>query len=183
MRKDDAHGYITAAIYSDNSGLPDTLLATSSLTASDDLSVDFTWEVFYFTRPVQISPSTSYWVVVDTSLVSSGTTYIQVNDAATAAKHAYYSSVWHTEDNKYALHRIKGSSGALRVAEDTVRFYRDPHERIRIAAPAVPHLQLLDEVLVDIKLREIRGHYVIEGRRQIIAPDKYVTIDTLRKVG
>lgn len=182
MRKDDAHGYITAAIYSDNSGLPDTLLATSLLKASDDLSVDFTWEVFYFSKPVEISPSTSYWVVIDTSLVSSGTVYIQINDAVVSAKHAYYSETWHAEDNKHALHRIRGSSEAQRVAEDTVRFYKDPHERIRITAPAVPHLQLLDEVLVDIELREIRGHYVIEGRRHIIAPDKYVTIDTLRKM-
>jgi hypothetical protein len=121
--------------------------------------------------------------VIDTSLVSSGTVYIQINDAVASAKHAYYSETWHTEDNKHALHKIKGSSEAQRVAEDTVRFYRDPHERIRITAPAIPHLQLLDEVLVDIELREIRGHYVIEGRRHIIAPDKYVTIDTLRKVG
>ncbi len=182
MRKDDAHGYITAAIYSDNSGLPDTLLATSLPKAGDDLSVDFTWEVFYFSKPVQISPSISYWVVIDTSLVSSGNVYIQINDAVVSAKHAHYSETWHAEDNKHALFIIKGSSQAQRVAEDAVRFYKDPHERIRITAPAVPHLQLLDEVLVDIELREIRGHYVIEGRRHVITPDKYVNIDTLRKV-
>jgi len=183
MRKDDAHGYITTAIYSDNSGLPGSLLATSLFKASDDLSVDFAWEVFYFSKPVEISSSTSYWVVIDTSLVSSGTVCVQINDAVASAKHAYYSETWYIENNKQALHRIRGSSEAQRVAEDTIRFYKDPRERIRITAPAVPHLQLLDEVLVDIKLREIRGHYVIEGRRHIIAPDKYVTIDTLRKVG
>ena len=80
------------------------------------------------------------------------------------------------------MHKIRGSIYAQRVAEDIVRFYGNPHERIRITAPAVPQLQILDEVMVNIKLRERWGRYVIEGRRHIVAPDSYTTIDTLRKV-
>ena len=74
------------------------------------------------------------------------------------------------------------SREAQRVARDWVEFYKESHERIRISAPAVPQLQLLDEVFVDIELRDVRGYYVIEGRRQIITPEYYTTIDTLRKV-
>jgi|GEM_PF-1912244 len=183
MKKDGAHGYIAASVYSDSGGVPGTLLATSQLKASDNLSTGFAWEIFYFSTPVQISPSTDYWVVMDKGSVSSGTVYVQISGAEASGKHAYYSGTWHTEDNKQVLHRIRGSICAQRVAEDVVRFHKDPHERIRIIAPAVPQLQLLDEVMVDIALREIWGHYVIEGRRHIITPDKYTTIDTLRKAG
>ena len=182
MKKDQAHGYITASIYTDNGGLPDAILATSQLKASDNLSTEFSWEVFYFSTPVEISPSTDYWVVMDASSVSNGVVYVHVNTTAISSRHAYYSGTWYTEDNKQILHRIRGSSSAQRVAEDTVRFYRDPKERILITAPAVPQLQLLDEVILDIAHREIRGHYVIEGRRHIITPYKYTTIDTLRKI-
>jgi hypothetical protein len=182
MKKDGAHGYITAKIYSDSSGTPDALLATSQLKASDNLSAEFAWEIFYYSTPVEISPSTDYWVVIDTSSISSGVVYVQMSGAAASAKHAYYSGSWHLEDDKQVLHKIRSSFQAQRLAEDTVRFYKNPHERISITAPGMPQLQLLDEILVDIALREIWGHYVIEGRRHIITPDKYITIDTLRKI-
>ena len=182
MKKDDAHGYITAGIYSDNGGVPNTLLAKSQLKASDNLSTDFAWEVFYFSTPAGISPSTDYWVVIDSSSLSSGTIYAQISKVSATAKHAYYAGGWSTENDKQILHRIRGSIHAQRVAEDIVRFYKDTHERIRITAPAVPQLQLLDEVMVSIKLRERWGRYVIEGRRHIITPDSYISIDTLRKV-
>lgn len=183
MRKEDAHGYITVGIYSDNSGVPGALLGISQLKASDSLANDFAWEVFYFTAPVEISPSTDYWAVMDTGSLSSGTVYVQISKAVIEGKHAYYNSgSWTTQSNKQILHRIRGSIQAQRVAEDIVRFYKNPRERIRITAPAVPQLQLLDEVMVNIRLRERWGRYVIEGRRHIIMPDSYTTIDTLRKV-
>ena len=182
MKKDNAHGYITASVYSDSGGVPDVLLGTSQLKASDSLPSEFAWEIFHFSAPVEIWPSTDHWVVIDTSSVSSGIVYVQISGAEVSAKHAYHDGAWQIEDNKQVLHRIRGSFHAQRVAEDVIRFHRTPHERIRIIAPAVPHLQLLDEVLVEIRLREVQGHYVIEGRRHIITPEKYTTVDTLRKV-
>ena len=181
MKKSDAHGYLTAQVYSDGGGVPSNLLATSQLKASDSLSGEFSWEIFYFSAPVEISPSTDYWVVIDAGSVSSGNVYVQTSEEAVSGKHAYYSGTWQTEDNKQVLHRLRGSVHAQRVAQDVVRFCRDPHERIRITAPAVPQLQLLDEVMVDVSLRGVQGHYVIERRRHVITPDKYTTIDTLRK--
>lgn len=181
MKEDSAHGYITAGIYSDNNGLPDSLLGESQLKASNDLSSDFAWEVFYFPTPVEISSATNYWILIDTSLVTSGKVYVQISEEEVSAKYAYYTDMWYTEDNKQGLHRIRSSSMAQRVAGDIVRFHKYPHERICITAPAVPQLQILDKVLVDIELREIKGHYVIEGRRHIITPEKYTTVDTLRK--
>lgn len=182
MKKNQAHGYITASIYTNSGGVPGTMLSTSQLKTSANLSTEFAWEIFYFSTPVEISPSTDYWVVINTSSVSSGVVYVHVNVTAVFASHAYYSGIWYTEDNKHVLHRIRGSIPAQRVAEDTVRFYKDPHERIRITSPAVPQLQLLDEVMLDITSREVWGRYVIEGRRHIITPYEYTNIDTLRKV-
>jgi len=183
MKKDDAHGYITAKIYSDSGGAPNSLLATSQLKASDSLSTDFAWEIFYFTEPVEISPATDYWMAIDAGSLSSGAVYVQISKADAVAKHAHYDAgSWTTEDNKQILHRIRGGIYAQRVAEDTVRFYSRPHERIRITAPSAPQLQLLDEVMVNIDLKQRQGRYVIEGRRHIITPENYTTIDTLRKV-
>jgi hypothetical protein len=152
------------------------------LKASDSLSKELAWEVFYFYSPVDILPSNDYWAIIDTSSVNTGTVYVQMSGADATAKHVYYNGSWQTEDNKQILHKIKGSNQAKRVAEDMVRFFGIPHERIKITAPAVPQLQILDEVFVDIAQRQIRGHYVIEGRRHIINPDNYITIDTLRKL-
>ena len=182
MKQNGAHGYMTAKIYTDNSGIPGALVATSQLKASANLSIFFSWEIFYFVSAVNISPSTDYWVVIDTTSVSEGSVYVQISAAAATGKHAYYDAGWHAEDNKQVLHNICGSREAQRVAKDTVEFYKEPHERIRITAPAVPQLQLIDEVFVDIELRNVRGRYVIEGRRHIITPEHYTTIDTLRKV-
>lgn len=184
MKKDGAHGYINVKVYSDNLGIPGTVLATSQLKASDALSTEFAWEVFYLSTPIEILPSTDYWVAIDTNSVSDGTLYVQASGATALGKHAYYASgMWNLENNKQIMHRIRSSSNAQRIAEDIIRFYKAPHERIKITAPAVPQLQLLDSLLVDIKLREIKGHYIIEGRRHIITPNKYINIDTLRKVG
>jgi len=181
MRKESAHGYMTAKIYTDNSGVPGTLLYTSQLKASANLSIFFSWEIFYFLNKVEISTSKDYWVVVDTTSVS-GTVYAQISATAATEKHAYYDAGWHTENNKRVLHYVSGSREAQQVARDYVGFYKKPHERIRIVAPAVPQLQLFDELLIDIKLRNIEGYYVIEGRRHILTPEQYTTVDKLRKV-
>lgn len=183
MKGDDAHGYITAGIYSDSNGAPDALLATSQLKASGNLAADFTWEIFHFEKPVSISSTTDYWMAIDIGSLSSGTIYLQVSGDDCIARYAYrdYGN-WVKENNKQVLHKVRGSINAQRVAADIIEFHKTPYERIRITAPAVPHLQLLDKVTVNTGLRERQGHYVIEGRRHIITPDSYTTIDTLRKV-
>jgi hypothetical protein len=184
MKKSDAHGYVCVKIYTNNSGIPGSLIGTSNLKAGDNLTNEFSWEVFCFDTPIRISPLTDYWCIIDTDSVVSGTISIQINNANVNAKHAYYdSSSWHIENNKYVLHIIRGSNQAYRVAEDVVRFYKKPYERVKINAPAVPHLQLTDEVKVNIKKIGITGRYVIERRKHILTSETYTTIDTLRKVG
>ncbi len=182
MKKNDAHGYITIKIYTDDGGIPGDVLATSQLKASANLSNEFSWEIFYFSTPVEISPLSNYWIVIDISSLSDGEVYAQISEAEALSEYAYYDGTWDLENNKQVLHKIRGSIQAQRLAEDIVSFYGLPYERIIITAPAVPQLQILDEVFVDIEMREIYGHYVIEGRRHIISPDKYITMDTLRKV-
>lgn len=184
MKKSDAHGHIFAKIYTDENGVPNNLIGTSNLKVSDNLNNDWTWEVFCFDKPIRISQMTDYWCIIDASSVVSGTIYVQVSNAGTTGKHIYYNlSSWWIEDNKYVLHVIRGSQQSQRVACDVIRFYKKPHERINIIAPAIPNLQLTDEVMVDIKKVGIIGKYVIERRRHILTSEKYVTIDTLRKVG
>jgi hypothetical protein len=184
MKKSDAHGYISAKIYTDNNGVPNNLIGTSNLKVSDNLNNDWTWEIFCFDKPIRISQMTDYWCIIDANSVVGGTVYVQVSNAETTEKHAYYNlSSWLTEDNKYVLHVIRGSQQSQRVACDVIRFYKGPHERISIIAPAIPNLQLTDEVMVDIKKVGIIGKYVIERRRHILTSEKYVTIDNLRKVG
>jgi hypothetical protein len=183
MKKSDAHGYVCVKIYTNNGGVPGNLIGTSSLKAGDNLTSEFSWEVFCFDTPIRISPLTDYWCIIDTDLVSSGTVSIQISNAAINGKHAYYDLTWHIENNKYVLHIIRGSNQAYRVAEDVVRFYKRPYERVKIVAPAVPQLALTDEVKVNIKKMGLVGRYVIERRKHVLTSETYTTIDTLRKVG
>lgn len=181
MRKNEAQGFLYAKIYLDNNGIPGDLLAISQLKSIANLSNTMDWEVFCFSKPFEILPSSNYWVVIDTSSLNSGEVYVQIDEAGVSGKYAYYSDSWNLVDNKQVLHAIRGSVQARRLAEDMVSFYSSPSERIKITSPAVPQLQILDDVFVNIKMREIYGHYVIEGRRHIMSPKKYLTIDTLRK--
>jgi hypothetical protein len=184
MKKSDAHGYVCVRIYTDNDGTPRDLIGTSNLKASDNFTNEFTWEVFCFDTPIKVSPLTDYWCIIDTGSIDNGSVSIQINNATVNGKHTYYdSSSWHLENDKYLLHIIMGSRQAYRVAGDIVRFYRKPHERIKIIAPAVPYLQLTDMVKVNIKKMRIAGRYVIERRSHVLTSEAYTTIDTLRKVG
>ena len=184
MKGSEAHGYISAKIYTDNDGIPGSLLGVSSLKASGDLKSEFSWEIFCFNAPVRISPLTNYWCIFDTNSVDSGTLYLQINNAQSTGKHTYYdSSSWHDVDDNYILHIVRGNNYAFRLANDLVRFYKKPHERVKIIAPAVPHLQLLDEVKVNIDRMKMAGRYAIERRRHLLTVEKYTTMDTLRKVG
>jgi hypothetical protein len=184
MKKSDAHGYVCIKIYTDDGGVPGSLVRTSNLKAGDNLTNEFSWEVFCFNNPIRVSPLTDYWCIIDTNSIVNGTVSLQIDNANANAKYAYYdSSSWYLENNKYALHIIRGSNQAYRVAEDIVRFYKKPYERVKIIAPAVPHLQLTDEIKVNIKKMGLIGRYVIERRRHILTSETYTTIDTLRKVG
>jgi hypothetical protein len=184
MKKSDADGYVCVKIYTNNDGVPGNLIGTSSLKAGDSLTSEFSWEVFCFDISIRVSPLTDYWCIIDTDSVVNGTVSVQITNACVNGKHAYYdSSSWHIENNKYVLHIIRGSNQAYRVAEDVVRFYKKPYERIKIVAPAVPQLQLTDEIRVNIKKMGIAGRYVIERRKHVLTSETYTTIDTLRKVG
>lgn len=184
LKKAEAQGYIYLKIYTDVNGLPGEVIGESILKLANDLNNDWAWEIFSFDTPVRILPSTNYWCIIDTSSITSGIVYIQINDSLTTGKYTYYnSSSWQSENNKEALHIIRGNKYAQRVANDLIRFYKNPRERISIVAPAIPNLQLTDLVMVDVKKAGILGLYTIERRRHILNYEKYTTVDTLRKVG
>lgn len=183
MKSVEASGNISAKIYTDNNGIPGSPLGISRMKATGNIKNEFAWEMFCFDIPVKIAPSTNYWCILDTSLVISGNLYTQINNYSSTSKHVYYNTSWNTENNKKILHIIRGNKYALRLAEDIVRFYKKPHEKIKIIAPAIPQLQLFDEVNVDVKKMGIVGRYAIERRRHFLTTESYTTIDILRKVG
>lgn len=177
-----ATGYMTVKIYTDSAGSPDTLLGTSQNRPSANLDVEFIWERFYFSTPVEIAASTDYWVIIDTSSVSAGTVYVLCSRADATGKHAYGS--WTLEDNKRVLHIIKASKFGRRVAEDMVRFHKAPADRLLIPAKyGIPQLQFLDEVMVDVEAVTCStvGKYVIEGIEHVFSPDSFITTHWLRK--
>ena len=183
MRQSGCHGYMTCKIYTDSAGIPETLVATSQLKASASLSIfGFSWEILYFIGGIEISPSTDYWIAIDTASVSAGTMYVQISAATMTGKHAYYDSGWNLEDNKQVLHYVSGSRDTRRVAQESLELFGDPHEQVQISAPAIPQLQLLDEVFVDIKTRNIAGRYIINRRKHTLTPEYYSTADYLRRM-
>ena len=207
-----AAGPMTLSIYSDVSGSPESLVGTSLIKRAEDVASSGSGKTFFsFLPPVAISPSTDYWGILDASNVT-GTLYFRISAAEADNKHAYteeggvpwtlnsaitlgdaytlgFFTDWAFDDDKQVMFIAQQSLPAQRVAEDLIRFNNEPHERIRIAAPAAPHLQCFDEVMVDITAPfSMKGRYVIEGRRHKFGPDEngrvtYKTIDTLRKRG
>lgn len=187
LKQTAASGYISCKIYSDDGGspsLPDTLQETSLVKASGGLSSEgFALEYFYFDSPVNIIPATVYWAGFDVSAIS-GTVEAQISAVEAVGMHTYYNGSWHSDDNKQMKHYVRGSRQAERIAEDKVRFFKEPVERIKIDAPAVPHLQLYDQVMVDItKPFVVRDRYTIEERRFRITPSLFTSIDVLRRAG
>ncbi|MGQ9610004.1 MAG: hypothetical protein ACUVWN_11910 [bacterium] len=183
MRGVSAHGNISLLIYSDNEGYPSEMLGISQSKAAGTLSENFTWISFRFDKPINITPLTKYWCIVNVSSVNNGKVYFQISGAEALGLYTYYNSgSWYTEDNKSVLHIIRGSKESQRVGQDILRFYKIPQERVKVVAPAVPQLQLMDCVFMDIKTIGIIGRYVIERRRHVLTSDKYITIDTLRKI-
>ncbi|HGE71845.1 TPA: hypothetical protein ENX78_13470 [Candidatus Poribacteria bacterium] len=184
LKKVEANGYLFAKIYTDVNGVPGELIGTSNQKPVSNLNNDWAWESFCFDKPIRISPMTSYWCIIDTSLITNGIIYIQTSNTITTGKYVYYnSSSWQLENNKQVVHIIRGNKYAQRVASDLIRFYKTPHERINVIAPAIPNLQLTDSVMVDVKKTGVIGTYIIERRRHTLNYEKYTTIDTLRKVG
>lgn len=169
-----------AKIYSDSGGSPSTLLATSRVRPAGTFGAGYGWEYFHFETPVAIDPSTAYWAVIDCAGLT-GTLYCQRTSTGSAV-HAYNDGSWHTEDSKTMLHRVYGSIEAERVAEDMVRYFKEPRDRVQVVAPAVPYLQLMDEVMLDVTVPfTVRGRFKVVGRRHVLAGGKYTTYDTLER--
>lgn len=182
MKMDGASGNLTLKIYSDSAGSPDTLLATSQIKASAELFNAWAWEYFYFTPALDIAPSTAYWGVIDTTSVT-GTVYVRISAAAATSMHAHYNGSWTLEADKKILHQVRSSIEGQRVAQDIVRYFKERRGRLKIVAPAVPQLQLMDEVFVDVSQpTDVLGRMMITGRRHIITPESYVTTDTMEEV-
>lgn len=187
LSQDDAHGDVDVSVYEDDGGVPGTLLDSFKTRDANDFmeSPFFAWTKFELEEPLSITPGDDYWIGVDVSALSEGTVYFQISAAGSHADvHAKFTTSWASEDDKYVLHKVRGSKEAKRLVEDMIDFYKTPHERIRIRAPAIPQLQLMDEVLVDITTPDTYlGAYVIESRSHVLKPGSYITVDTLRRKG
>lgn len=80
-----ATGTALVAIYSDNSGSPGTLLATSSV-AETDIGSTYGYETAYFMQAPTITNGTAYWVVVYLQESATGTMYVSSTTNSTNAK-------------------------------------------------------------------------------------------------
>ena len=183
MMGDGVTGQYTLKLYSDSGGLPDTLMATSEIKYAADLYESFVWEHINFIPPVSISPSTDYWLILDTSGLT-GTVYVACNYGAATGKHAYYSGGWVAEDNKQMVYKIRSSPQAIRASTDLVKFFQYPRDRIRVYAMGAPHLELMDAPFVDVTTPfEQSGRFKIIERWLRYSPSLGLeTVDTLERV-
>lgn len=180
LKQDSGSGSIYMKLYSDSAGSPDAVLGTSVVKPAAGFHTAYSWEYFNFTPAIDVSASTDYWGILDSSGLS-GTLYARISAATATGKHVYDDSGWNLENNKKMLHQVRASQMGQRVGSDIVRFYKAPVERGTLSAPAVPQLQLMDEVLVDVSLPVI-SRYRITGRRHSLRPESYITTDTLESV-
>jgi hypothetical protein len=75
VKKFGAPGNLTAYIYSDSAGVPDSLLATQEHTGSI-LSGQFGWISINFNTPASLTDETTYWIVLAASGVDSSNGYL-----------------------------------------------------------------------------------------------------------
>lgn len=80
-----ATGTVLVAIYSDSSGSPGTLLATSSI-AETDIGGTYGYETAYFMQAPTITNGVAYWVIVYLQESATGTMYISSTTNSTNAK-------------------------------------------------------------------------------------------------
>jgi hypothetical protein len=75
VKKFGAPGNLTAYIYSNSAGVPDSLLATQEYTGSI-LSDQFGWISINFNTPASLTDGTTYWIVLAASGVDSSNGYL-----------------------------------------------------------------------------------------------------------
>lgn len=80
-----ATGTVIVAIYSDASGTPGTLLATSSVDETD-IAATYNYETAYFMQAPTITSGTAYWVVVYLQESGTGTMSVSSTTNSTNAK-------------------------------------------------------------------------------------------------
>ncbi len=80
-----ATGTVIVAVYSDNSGVPGDLLATSSVRQSD-IGSSYAYETAYFMEAPDITNAAVYWVVAYLQESGSGTMYVSSTTNSTNAK-------------------------------------------------------------------------------------------------
>lgn len=80
-----ATGTVVAAVYSDSSGSPGTLLATTTI-AETDVGNTYAYETAYSMEAPTITNATAYWVVAYLQESGTGTMYVSSTTSSTNAK-------------------------------------------------------------------------------------------------
>lgn len=115
---------LTAAIYSDSSGSPGTLLGTSDAISQSALTTDVWTDIkFLFQTAISLSSSTSYWIVVDRTGTNSDTNFytVDTNQAcgyALGAMKYYSGSAWASPATAQDM-LFSVSDGTLAAVVDT----------------------------------------------------------------
>lgn len=103
-------GSLFIDIYSDSAGSPNTLLGTSDTVATSSY-VSGEWMIFFFSTPVALSTSTTYWIVADKN---AGTVFYD-------SVLNYFALLGDT-NNSYASGSAKAKAGTWQACETVLDF-------------------------------------------------------------
>lgn len=116
-----ASGTTIVALYSDNSGVPGTLLATSSI-AEADISNSYAYETVYSMAAPDIVNGTPYWVVVYLQDSGSGTMYASsTTNSTNASVSTDMGQTWSSAGYSLNVKLYTATSGAVK---GLTRIYR-----------------------------------------------------------
>lgn len=99
-------GTLDVSIYSDSSGSPGSELGLSSTSLDETtLTTSFANKEFLFSSCVNLTGSTTYWLVVNSTTNTVGDVRIQY-DSSGSYSTKYYDTYWHSSDGSSLMYRI-----------------------------------------------------------------------------
>lgn len=147
---------LTLTVEADNSGDPSgTALGTATASIDDDVDTDYSYVAFTFDKPVDLTDTETYWLVLTADYTASATDCV----------------VWHSKDGLTSVGNASVNDGSSWTADDTLSFlfYSEEIAFADISGlvfttveDTASHQETLTAFVDDLK-QYVRAHVTITG--------------------
>ncbi len=172
-----AIGTVSILLYTDNAGVLGSLLATSFEINTTQLPTTFSLVSFNFLNGIVIDPTINHWIVIDTTLLTTGTLSIRYADTTIVngmANRDLNADPWVYVSNEIPIHIITGSIHAYNVAKAITDYYGRLHERYYIRVAGYSHVINYNSIRINMPEFNIMGRWTVERVRHYLT-ESYIT--------